>query len=203
MRAEVLRRKRKRGENMSIDNTVLIERSKSGDCSAFSELASLYTIELYRFSLYMTGNKEDAEDAVHTVFLQIAKKYISAIVKIENPADLRNYLLTAVKNTALNTLQKNNRIIQVSDIAYENNKYVSDDEFTEYIIAKFEAEKVLTTIKNLDSTYKDVLYLHFVFELPPRDIAKQLNRKTDTVKKQIMRGKSILLNNLQGGMTDE
>ena len=58
--------KRKRGEKMSIDNTVLIERSKKGDCSAFSQLASLYTTELYRFSLYMTGNTEDAEDAETT-----------------------------------------------------------------------------------------------------------------------------------------
>ncbi len=169
----------------------------------FEEIYNSYRKQMFFMARSILNNDADAEDAVHTVFLQIAKKYISAIVKIENPTDLRNYLLTAVKNTALNTLQKNNRIIQVSDIAYENNKYVSDDEFTEYIIAKFEAEKVLTAIKNLDSTYKDVLYLHFVFELPPRDIAKQLNRKTDTVKKQIMRGKSILLNNLQGEMTDE
>lgn len=43
---------------------ILIERSKKGDSIAFSELYSLYAVELYRFALYMTASKEDAEDAV-------------------------------------------------------------------------------------------------------------------------------------------
>lgn len=48
---------------------ILIERSKERDSIAFSELYSLYAMELYRFSLYMTASKEDAEDAVQeTVF---------------------------------------------------------------------------------------------------------------------------------------
>ena len=54
---------------MSTDNTVLIERSKDGDCSAFSELYSQYANEIYRFALYMTGNKEDAEDAVQEALI--------------------------------------------------------------------------------------------------------------------------------------
>ena len=42
----------------------LIERSKTGDSNAFSELYSLYANEMYRFSLYMMGNSADAEDAM-------------------------------------------------------------------------------------------------------------------------------------------
>ena len=170
----------------------------------FEEIYNTYRKQMFYMAKSILGNDADAEDAVHTVFLQIAKNYISLIAKIENPTDLRNYLLTATKNTALNIIKQKNRVIQVSDIVYENEKYASDDnEFTEYIIAKFEAEQVLTAIRQLNTIYRDVLYLHFVLELPPRAIAKQLGRKTDTVKKQILRGKSILLNNLQGEMTND
>ena len=49
---------------MEIDNTLLIERSKQGDTRAFSQLYSLYATEMFRFAMYMMGNKEDAEDAV-------------------------------------------------------------------------------------------------------------------------------------------
>ena len=169
----------------------------------FEEIYNTYRKQMFFMAKSILVNDADAEDAVHTVFLKIAQKYISSIVKIENPTDLRNYLLTATKNTALNILKKKNKIIHVSDIVFENEKYVSDDnEFIEYIIAKFEAEQIMTEIKKLNSSYRDVLYLYFVLEMPPKTIAKQLGKKSDTVKKQILRGKSILLNNLQGGITD-
>lgn len=44
----------------------------------------------------------DAEDAVSQVFEKIALKNFDIVRKIENEEDMRNYLLKATKNTALN-----------------------------------------------------------------------------------------------------
>ena len=145
MRAEVLRRKRKRGENMSIDNTVLIERSKSGDCSAFSELASLYTIELYRFSLYMTGNKEDAEDAVQEALLSAWK----GIHSLKDNSLFKAWLFKILTNKCKTLLMKNNKMPDTLPV--EEYEFLVDYEEEGNLISSAELKDALSTLTPPDA----------------------------------------------------
>lgn len=145
MRAEVLRRKRKRGENMSIDNTVLIERSKSGDCSAFSELASLYTIELYRFSLYMTGNKEDAEDAVQEALLSAWKGMHS----LKDNSLFKAWLFKILTNKCKTLLMKNNKMPDTLPV--EEYEFLVDYEEEGNLISSAELKDALSTLTPPDA----------------------------------------------------
>ena len=47
-------------------------------------------------------NEDDAEDLVHDVFCNIAEKYMQSLKNIKNEQDMKNYLLKATKNSALN-----------------------------------------------------------------------------------------------------
>ena len=44
-----------------MDISFLVKRAKDRDITAFSELYSFYSEDLYRFALYMLNSKEDAE----------------------------------------------------------------------------------------------------------------------------------------------
>lgn len=72
----------------------------------FEEIYLSYRKQMFLVARTVLKNDSDAEDIVHDVFLRIAKKYMAKISTIENETDLRNYLLKATKNAALDHLRK-------------------------------------------------------------------------------------------------
>lgn len=165
----------------------------------FEEIYVLYKNQMFYMARGIVKNDDEAEDVVHTVFLKIAQNHIKTVAGINNPTDLRNYLLTAVKNTALNSIKSRNRLIMLEDVFYrDEDEFANDGEFVEYIMTRYEYEKVLDVIGGLNETYRDVLYLYFVLEMSVNEISIQLNRRVGTVKKQITRGKKIIVRKLEG-----
>lgn len=72
----------------------------------FENLFFSYRKQMICLALSYVHNNEDAEDIVHDVFLKIAQRYMPIIKEIDNETDMRNYLLKATKNAALNRLRK-------------------------------------------------------------------------------------------------
>lgn len=125
---------------MSIDNTVLIECSKNGDCSAFSKLASQYTTELYRFALYMTGNKEDAEDAVQESLLSAWK----SIHTLKDNSLFKAWLFKILTNNCKTLLMKRNKMSDTLPI--EEYEFLVDYEGEDSLISSAELKDALSTL---------------------------------------------------------
>ena len=130
---------------MSIDNTVLIERSKTGDSSAFSELASLYTTELYRFSLYMTGNKEDAEDAVQESLISAWK----GIHTLKDNSLFKAWLFKILSNNCKTLLMKKNKMPDTLPV--EEYEFLVDYEADGSLINSAELKEALSTLTPPDA----------------------------------------------------
>ena len=145
--------------------------------------------------------EEDAEDVVEEVFLRIAQKYFDVVRDIKDEKDLRNYLLKATKNTAINKVKSKRRENTSLDtiIEYDMNDFeeLSDDTFIEFLCNKIDYDQIVEAIKNLNEKYRDVLYYHFVMELTVPQTAKILNQLTTATKKQLVRGKKMLLSLLE------
>ena len=71
------------------------------------------------YAFGFVSNEIDAEDIVHDVFLKIAQKNLVVLKKIESETDIRNYLLKATKNTALNLtkVKKHDKIVWLMKIS--------------------------------------------------------------------------------------
>lgn len=142
-------------------------------------------------------SESDAEDVVHDVFLHIATKHMPFIQGLNNPEDIRNYLLKATKNSSLNVLKRKEHhhvsLEYVSEGNLENNPNLTDNFFLEELCTKAEYEKVVKALISMDEPYRDIMYYHFVMELSVSDAAKHLGRNTATAKKQLVRGKKLLL----------
>ena len=138
------------------------------------------------------------------VFLRIAQKYFDVVRSIKDETDLRNYLLKAAKNTAISKSKSKKKENTSLDTAIEynmtDNEELSDDTFVEFICNKIDRDQIVAAIKSLSEKYRDVLYYHFVMELTVPQTAKILNQSVPTTKKQIVRGKKMLLNllNIEG-----
>lgn len=158
-----------------------------------------YRKQMYALALSLLQNEMEAEDVVHDVFARLAAKP-SMLSKLYSDEDMRNYLLKAAKNTALNRVKQKKRIVLFSVYQpAEDPAPLSDDEFLDMVFQKAAYQEVVSAIGCLDQKYANVLYYHFVLELSVPEVARTLGRSEAAVKKQLVRGKKQLLALLDAG----
>lgn len=169
------------------------------DKSLFEKLYYSYRKQMITVAQSVLQNNDDAEDTVHEVFLRIAVRYMDIIRSIEDEKDLRNYLLKATKNTALNMRQKKKRDVShtVSEEYLDDVEDIGEKDFVETICERMDYEKVVAAVQNLREPYREALYYHFVMELSVSETAKLLNRTKTATKKQLLRGKKMLIKLLE------
>lgn len=174
------------------------------DRSLFEKIYYSYRKQMLTVALSVLGNEDDAEDLVHDVFCNIAKKYIPTLQNIKNERDIKNYLLKATKNSALNKKRdtKNSISLHENETVLNAEEDLNDNSFLDMICNSLSYQEVVNAIRSLDKKYEEVLYLHFVLEMSVPDVADFLERNKNTVKMQLARGKQILLEKLSinGGL---
>lgn len=170
------------------------------DKQKFEKLYHAHRKQMAAVAMAIVHNETDVEDIVHDVFLNIATRHMDTINRITDETDLRNYMLKATKNTAINWKTKQKRLVfSIKEVDVELSVLdLSDDKFIEYLCQKIAYNRVLEAIKVLEPKYRDVLYHHFVMEVPVPQLAKSLNQSLSATKKQLVRGKKKLLLLLEG-----
>ena len=88
---------------MKAEESILIERLKKGERTAFNELYGIFWAPLVNYAELIVGD-ENADDVVQEVFVRI---WVGRD-KLRNDGSLRGYLLRAVYRTALNVLRSKN-----------------------------------------------------------------------------------------------
>lgn len=163
----------------------------------FEEIYTTYRMQMIHLAKSVLQNEAAAEDIVLDVFLRIATKHMKVIQELDNPEDIRNYLLTATKNTALNELKrKGHNHISIEDLSESELRSLpdlTDDSFIDLLCTKAEYDKVVQALLAMDEPYRDIMYYHFVMDLSVPEAAKLLGRNIVTAKKQLVRGRKLLL----------
>ncbi len=174
-----------------------------GDKGLFEEIYNSYKKQMVTAAQTILYSESDAEDAVGDVFLTIAQKNWDAVRNIKDKTDLRNYLLKSTKNTALNMInskrQSDISLDTVLEYNLDSRKELSDDTFMEQICERADYNTVVDAINSLSDRYRDVLYYYFVMEFTAPQTAKALGLPLATIKKQLVRGKKLLLELLTTG----
>lgn len=162
------------------------------DRAKFEIIYHTYRKRMVLMAELVLHNKQDAEDVVHDTFIKIARNMNS----IDDPESEKtlSYVIKAVKNTAINLLNKNerrNNLIELDDV--EN---MPDEQFLEKLKINENYKEIVNAIRKLNDTYRDVMFYHFVKDMKINEIADLLGRKKSTVKQQLVRGKKILIEKL-------
>lgn len=155
----------------------------------FEKIYYLYRERMTAVAVSVLGNVADAEDAVHNAFVGVAKN-MDSVGDVDSPQTL-SYVLKAAKNSALNILRGNRYVADNEKI-----EDIPDEEFFERLDVKERYNQVVKAITELDEKYRDVLFYHYVCDMPVAKVAEILGRKVPTVKQQLVRGKKILIENL-------
>ncbi len=164
-----------------------------GEKGKFEVIYYRYRDMLYMCALGIVKNSADAEDVLHDAFIKIAKN-IKQIDDI-NSKSIAAYLAVITKNTAYDRLR---RLKRLNETPIDDCLLAADDTLIEEIAEKTEYEKLLAAVKSVPPPYNEVLFLHYVNEMPVKKTAALLGRKVSTVKMQLVRGKKLLLQALRG-----
>ncbi len=84
------------------DEPVLVAAAKSGDAAAFEELVNRYERKIFRLTMNITRNREDAEDAMQDAFM----KAYSHLNNFQEDSRFYTWLVRIAANEALMRLRK-------------------------------------------------------------------------------------------------
>lgn len=155
----------------------------------FEDIYYRYRKQMLLVAGRVLQSPEDAEDAVQTALLGIARQIKS--VPTGNDKVLRAYVLTAAKNAALNLLpqqQARENTLDISDVSA-----ASGEDLFRQVQACQDYDLLLRCMRQMQPPYREVLMLTFVQELSVNEIAGLLHRKPGSVRQQLNRGKKALV----------
>ena len=170
----------------------LVDSLKNRDASAYRSLYATFNKDLIRFANTYLYDKDLAKDIVQESFVYIWENSEKISINIS----LKSYLYATVKNKCLNELKK----LKVYDNAglldfmarmnsdhYEE-IYSEKDEHKTYVIEK--------VIKELPKKMREIVRMKYFKEYSHSEIADELDISVNTVKTQLKRAKSKMLNKL-------
>ncbi len=167
----------------------LIDDSKKQD--KFEYIYIHFRKQMLHLANEIINNPYDSEDVVHNTFLSIAKNI--HIFDNRSDKEIYTYLMCATRGHSYNFIRKKNYELQYIN----NEKVFYSDAVWNDLEKTVDFDFLVDTIKNLNPLYADVLYLYYVKELTYKEVARLLNRKPKTIRKQIERGKALLLAELK------
>lgn len=153
----------------------------------FKEIYDRNVDNVFKICYSYMKNKDDAEDIVQDVFMQVIKKN----PEFENEKHERAWLIVTASNLCKNNLKSWKR----------KNEDISDYESKLYEESK--EDNTINIVLNLPEKYKTVIYLYYYEGYSSIEIAKAVNKKEATVRSLLKRGRDILKIKIGGEFDEE
>jgi RNA polymerase sigma-70 factor (ECF subfamily) len=174
------------------DEHLLVAAAKQGDAAAFEELVSRYEKKIFRLTMNITRNREDAEDAMQDAFL----KSYSHLKDFQEDSRFYTWLVRIAANEALMRLRKR-RPNQLSlDEPIEGDDELMPRELEDWgpspeqRFAQTELREILSdVIDELEPDFRVVFVLRDIEELSTDETAKTLGISVPAVKSRLLRAR--------------
>jgi RNA polymerase sigma-70 factor (ECF subfamily) len=178
----------------------LVERARGGDLDAFNELVSRYEGKILRLTQHITGNREDAEDALQETFL----KAFSRLDQFQGDSRFYTWLVRIAVNESLMKLRKRKSSQAVSldepvetEDGFIPREIASWDPSPEQRYAQTELRDILDrTVQALPPIFRTVFILRDLDHLSTEETAEALNISVPAVKSRLLRARLQLREDL-------
>src|ERR1700686_2565743 len=154
------------------DEHLLVAAAKAGDASAFEELVNRYERKIFRLTMNITRNREDAEDAMQDAFL----KSYSHLKTFQGDSRFYTWLVRIAANEALMRLRKRRPNQFSLDEPIEGDEDLMPRELQDWgpgpeqRFAQTEMREILSgVIEDLEPDYRTVFVLRDLEELSRGD----------------------------------
>jgi RNA polymerase sigma-70 factor, ECF subfamily len=169
---------------------------KRQDAGLLDELIVRYQHRLLRYLLYLSGNREQAEDLFQEVWMRVLVRG----AQYNGKARFETWLFTIARNLLID--QRRKRTMSSLDELFEGKTEedrpmvfeVADEEPTpfDHLVNMEDREKISEALLKLDTLHREVLVLRFHEELSLEEIAKVTRAPLSTVKSRLYRGMAMV-----------
>jgi RNA polymerase sigma-70 factor (ECF subfamily) len=171
----------------------LVNQAKGGSLDAFSELVSRHERKILRLTQHITGNREDAEDALQDSFL----KAFSRIGQFQGDSQFYTWLVRIAVNESLMRLRKRRAHPTVSldePIQTEDDflprEHADWDDDPERHYAQQELREILdSAVQSLPPIFRAVFVLRDLEEMSTEETAQMLDLSVPAVKSRLLRAR--------------
>ncbi len=162
------------------------------------EYINEYGKDVYSFCVYLTGNRQDADDLYQQTFLVAFEKN-----EIDETLKPVSYLLSIAANLRNNQKRKSLWRKKKANIIYfqeENLEQIAEDAETveEELIRREESENIRNEVDGLPDKMKVVVLMFYMQQLTIDEIAKALDIPAGTVKSRLHQAKARLKERMAG-----
>lgn len=170
-----------------------LKRQKAG---LLEELIVRYQHRLLRYLLFLTGNRDTAEDIFQEVWMRVLVRGD----QFDGRARFETWLFTIARNLVIDQSRKRtmNSLDELIDGVTEDDRsmqfeVVADDPTPFDRVSNLEdREKIAAALLQLDTLHREVLVLRFHEELSLEEIAKVTRAPLSTVKSRLYRGLAMI-----------
>lgn len=173
----------------------LIQKAKSGDINAFTELLHIYKDKIYYLAFRMLGNAHEAEDISQETFLRV----YTNLDRYDEKYKFSTWIYRIATNLCIDRIRK-----KKADFSLDDN-WSNDEDMDLYskipnyskspeeeVISIEEHEIVQSAILNLPPKYRAIMTLRYVNDLSVQEIGDITNLSKATIKTRLHRGREYL-----------
>ena len=179
-------------EQVRLESLAVAQGLKRQDAVLLDELIVRYQHRLLRYLLYLTSNREMAEDLFQEVWMRVLVRG----AQFNGQARFDTWLFTIARNLVIDQRRKRtmSSLDELVEVGKEDDKpmsfEVAGDEPTPF--DRFsnlqDRQRIAASLLQLDTLHREVLVLRFHEELSLEEIAKVTRAPLSTVKSRLYRG---------------
>lgn len=186
--------------NISLDDSVLVERCRCGDRAAAERLIIKYQDRIYNAILKMCQNRDDAAELAQDTFV----RFIENIGNFRGGSSLYTWLFRIAVNLTLNHCKRRSKFgmrsldsagAEWNDAKAQLKGFLADtDEADPAALAQNRevGEIVMQSLSKLDADHRAVLVLRDIEGMAYAEIAETLELELGTVKSRLSRARASL-----------
>jgi RNA polymerase sigma-70 factor (ECF subfamily) len=174
------------------DEGALVSAAKNGDLGAFEELVNRYERRIFRLTMNITQNREDAEDATQDAFL----KSFRSLDRFQGDSRFYTWLVRIAVNEALMRLRRRRPNVTSLDEPVENDGDLIPQEVEDWgptpeqRYEQTETNSILSdAIAGLDPIFRTVFLLRDVEKISTEETAETLGVSVPAVKSRLLRAR--------------
>ena len=181
------------GEQAKAENYVIAQGLKRQDADLLDDLIVRYQHRLLRYLLYLTGNREVAEDLFQETWMRVLLRG----AQYNGNARFDTWLFTIARNLLIDLRRKRTMasLDEMCEAAEDERPFeVASDApnpFDHYK-SQEDATRVAEALLTLDPLHREVLVLRFHEDLALEEIATVTRAPLSTVKSRLYRGLAAL-----------
>lgn len=171
-----------------MNEDLLIKEAVLGDRRSFEVLFNLYSKQIKRTLVRLSGNEFDSNDLLQETFM----KAYTNLNKYDPKYPFEVWLNTIARNTFLDYIRKNNVKNRILVVDSERVSELEVEDTDDSVVLNERSDILMDKIAALEEKYRVVMELRYRAGLDYKDIAKELSMSIDTVKTRLRRGKEKL-----------